>query len=313
MEARVVTYNILSSEFCTKFNKTPYTEDERIKLIQSHLDVYISDNYIICIQELSASMYGSMSLFFESKGYAMYNATAYAYGLGVAIAAPLGIVTRCCSIRLRDKKTWSRYENTWFQYVMKYMSLLYYSPPSYQSWRNASFKNVMMVCIEVKKKYCVSTIHMPCSYKEPFIMHLYLALARRAVNDFAGKIPYVLAGDFNIQPDSKLYAEMLSGEFDNFIYDEECPESDKWRPKNVQPLVSAHVVFNGTEPNYTNFTSMKTKNGTADGFCGTLDYILCTPNIHVISCDAQYSSSEPQPNISEPSDHVPVRAIFTVE
>jgi len=296
MEINIVTYNILSTEFYLK-NKT-YPDSERIKLILERLGTYVAENRIICIQELSSSMYGIVALFFEAKNYVLHSAM-YAYGLGIAIAAPRGIVTRCDLIRLRDKKTWPRYEVGWMQYLLSYVI----DTPNYQSWRNASFKTPLMVCIEVQNKFCVATVHMPCSYKEPIIMYTYLALVRHAAAAFANKKPYILAGDFNIQPATKLYDEMLSGTFDHSVY-EEYPPSDMWRPRPVSPLISAYAVANNVEPVYTNFMMVD----RTVSFCGTLDYILCTPNITVKKCEVVYSSAEPQPNKHEPSDHLPITA-----
>jgi len=302
----IVTYNILADEL-SKIHDIPYSNKVRLQLLTAQLESFVASKSIICLQEVSTAMYGSITLWFEQHGYVIYGST-YAPNLGVVIAAPLGYVSRCEIVKLRDCKSWPRYgEITWAQWITKCISFGYYTPPTYSQWRNASYKNNLMVCVDIKNKYSIGTLHMPCSYKEPIVMQTYLSLARTALTEFAGAKPCILAGDFNIKPDTELYFEMLSGKFGCEDYETAYPSTDKWRPKNEDILLSAYKTMHKTEPAYTCFTAT---NKYQAGFCGTLDYILHTPNINILNCELVRTNKkdEPQPNQLEPSDHIPILA-----
>ena len=72
---------------------------------------------------------------------------------------------------------------------------------------------------------------------------------------FAAGDPYVLTGDFNLQPDSGGYRLLTEGRLPD-DHDElpDVPEGYHWAPDLAVPLTSAYKAVNGEEPEFTNYT-----------------------------------------------------------
>jgi len=69
--------------------------------------------------------------------------------------------------------------------------------------------------------FAISTYHMPCAFRTPQMMALHSSLSVRNIQQRAeqwGTSRYVLAGDFNLKPDSGLYKMITTGQ---------CPKDDK--------------------------------------------------------------------------------------
>jgi len=121
-------------------------------------------------------------------------------------------------------------------------------------------------------------------------------------------VPYVLAGDFNIQPDSSPYQLLTTGELPaDHPQQPPARDFDAWRPVVPCPLASAYAQRNGREPEFTNFAV--TKFGGNEAFVGTLDYVFLsggwrTAAVKPLPELQQSLASKSFPSATEPSDHV---------
>ena len=84
-------------------------------------------------------------------------------------------------------------------------------------------------------------------------------------------IPYILAGDFNILPDSPHYKLLTTGELDKS--DATYPPSKHGENWTIQclPMDSAYAMKDTAEPEFTNYAHCRED---PDPFIGTLDYIF---------------------------------------
>ena len=48
--------------------------------------------------------------------------------------------------------------------------------------------------------FCAATYHMPCAFRSPAVMAVHMALCGQRAFSLAGTDPFVLCGDFNVQP-----------------------------------------------------------------------------------------------------------------
>ena len=184
--------------------------------------------------------------------------------------------------------------------------------------------------------FAISNYHMPCAFYCPPVMNIHIDLAARRAQQLATEIsnilngkdksdevngddtmPHILAGDFNILPDSAHYKLVTTGMLDKS--DPTYPPMKhgiSWIPTCL-PMDSAYAMYCGEEPSFTNYAHLKEED---EPFIGTLDYIflsqkMITRNDNAISCkewivcDAvrlpeRDVSGGPFPNHCEPSDHL---------
>ncbi|CAM9771725.1 unnamed protein product, partial [Hapterophycus canaliculatus] len=123
--------------------------------------------------------------------------------------------------------------------------------------------------------FCVGTYHMPCLFNIRPVMVMHTSLAIKHVAKLAGSDPFVLAGDFNFNPDSECYKLAVEGDLpassDGYPV---VPEWEKdWSPKTGVSLESAYRQVDGKEPDFTNNAKVE----DWDPFIDTLDYIFHTP------------------------------------
>ena len=193
--------------------------------------------------------------------------------------------------------------------------------------------------------FSLSNYHMPCAFYCPPVMNLHIDMAARRARQLAVKlwkdihpnndddddntngdkmaVPHILAGDFNILPDSAHYRLITTG-----LLDESDPTYPpmkygvEWKP-TCHPMDSAYAKNNGIEPSFTNYAHLKEEE---EAFIGTLDYIFLSRNEEEdgsssssskgkewVVCDTvklpeREESGGPFPNECEPSDHLLIAA-----
>merc|ERR1711871_546564 len=114
-----------------------------------------------------------------------------------------------------------------------------------------------------------ATYHMPCEFRRPPLMALHVTGLFRVVQQFAQRLPFAIAGDFNIKPiDTHLYG-LAVGEADPPSDDAESAAVVR-QLKNRVPLRSAYKEALSSEPEWTNWT----KYAGCDEFKECLDYIF---------------------------------------
>ena len=196
------------------------------------------------------------------------------------------------------------------------------------------FNVLLTVSLRERKSgtvFSVSNYHMPCAFFAPPVMNIHAELAARRVQMLAEKtwlslnneenaevddcvdessrrIPYIVAGDFNILPDSPHYKLLTTGTLNES--DPTYPPAKHGVPWKIQmlPMDSAYFLANSTEPEFTNYAEVKGD----EPFIGTLDYIFLSKHKWRIRTVKELpsvaESGGPFPNEDEPSDHVLIYA-----
>lgn len=314
MKIKIITYNLLSSEFANSINysfvdSNSLINNNRFKLVCDKLNKHINQSTIFCLQEISLEWVGKLSLFFNEKkfnfNYINYGKNYSGY-MGIGIAVPNNIITKDIYIkRVMDLKYWPHHSYSYYDYIKSWLT---FTPlDNYDSWVYSQFKNnyIMVYHIQIDKNDIVlANYHMPCAYNNHDIMIMHASLTLKYIDDIAKKIgtpDIIYAGDFNAIIESECYKYLTTGEYDNKIFDRAFPNCDKWRPDNKLFLSSSYKEIHNKEPLYTNNTI---SNGVP--FSGCLDYILFNKNgnFKAKQSNVEECGSPPFPSKKEPSDHL---------
>jgi mRNA deadenylase 3'-5' endonuclease subunit Ccr4 len=325
MSVKVVTYNILTKNYCNPKTYSPpeYSADsvdntKRYKLLTEVLTKFIAQDAIICLQEVDKVTACDLAIFLKSQNYDFHfdpYGTVYDGYTGVAIALPTKMnVTKIDRYRLASGKEWPTpfVGSHWLNRIS--LGYLGAPPPNYDVWTKARNKWNTMLSLEIDHTFVVSCVHLPCDYTHDSTMLTYAVLARLRAQTLANGRPFILAGDFNITTDKSIYSALTETSFNLDTLDEDYPPEDTWNPNelNLEPLVSACAKM-GNEPSYTNRVVSRAF-GKTNEFSGTIDYILVSSHITVHNAEVQphntdsYLANSLCPNEYEPSDHVPVMA-----
>jgi 2',5'-phosphodiesterase len=205
-------------------------------------------------------------------------------------------------------------------------------------WNIAEYRNNVLVTLtlqdkDTEKLFLVSNYHMPCCFYAPPVMTIHVDLAAACVQRMAASknnrygnnksssqptsLPYILAGDWNIKPDSSSYRLLTTGQMDKG--DPDWQHGVTWEPQ-AKPMKSAYQIKEGSEPNFTNFARIKDD----EPFIDTLDYIFLSSSSSsndkeddsdwkvnsVKSLPHRDEAGGPFPNLDyqEPSDHILIAA-----
>jgi len=189
---------------------------------------------------------------------------------------------------------------------------------------------------EGSKTFSVSNYHMPCAFYAPAVMNIHSEMVAKRVQDLAKEtlksieksngshemIPYILAGDFNIMPESSHYKLLTTGDLDKVDPTYPPPKyKHAWKIESL-PMDSAYALSD-SEPDFTNFAHIRDQ---PEPFIGTLDYIFlsqkdqscsavdglksgsCWKVRRVQKLPSREDSGGPFPNENEPSDHYLIAA-----
>eukprot|EP00804_Cyclotella_cryptica_P006156 CCRYP_020817-RA/>CCRYP_020817-RA protein AED:0.38 eAED:0.38 QI:0/-1/0/1/-1/1/1/0/447 len=190
--------------------------------------------------------------------------------------------------------------------------------------------------------FSISNYHMPCAFYCPPVMNIHVDMAARRVQQLATKawadihreehpndcqgaaVPHILAGDFNILPESSHYKLITTGALDESdVTYPPLKHGMKWSP-TCHSMDSAYALHSGgTEPSFTNYAHLKEEE---EPFIGTLDYIFLSRRDgternnegdrigkswivrDVVKLPERDVSGGPFPNDREPSDHLLIGA-----
>jgi 2',5'-phosphodiesterase len=209
-------------------------------------------------------------------------------------------------------------------------------------WNIAEYRNNVLVTLTLQDKdtekcFIVSNYHMPCCYYAPPVMTIHVDLAAAHVQRLAASsnnqinnngnnqsssqpssLPYILAGDWNIKPNSSSYRLLTTGQMDKGDPDWPSPKHGMtWEP-SAKPMKSAYQIKEGSEPNFTNYARI----GDNEPFIDTLDYIFLSSSSNDKADDGDWQvhnvkslphrddAGGPFPNLDklEPSDHILIAA-----
>lgn len=200
--------------------------------------------------------------------------------------------------------------------------------------------------------FLISNYHMPCAYFAPAVMNIHSDMVAKRVQDLAVEtweslqkntsandevvgqkvhvkqsIPYILAGDFNILPNSAQYDILTKGMLDSSDPTYPPPKHGMEWKVECSPMNSAYASYE-SEPEFTNYAHLK---DDPDPFIGTLDYIFLSKSsssgetnevegglaaqgghewtVHgVKKLPSREDSGGPFPSEKEPSDHLLIAA-----
>jgi len=339
---RLVTYNVLSSHLCEPdYYVASPPEDldppTRLKRVQNQLLDEMGRGAVICLQEVSTLWAGELTPFFEANGYTMvtglYGRRFNGY-MGVALAWPsYRFQSEAVDISAAsDTKAWPKPPpgsapagasglKEWARKRWRQLAGLVRSKPpgrpEVEPWSESERRANMLLSARLRDRasgraFCVSTYHMPClfgSAPKNQVMVIHAALVAKKAQAFAGSLPFVLAGDFNIQPDSSPY-QLLTAEAGLPADHPHVPPArsfDPWTPALSTPLQSAYVLSGkGKEPDFTNFALTK---NMAEPFVGCLDYIFLGNGAWEVAQvrplgHRSHVKEKSYPCFNEPSDHV---------
>lgn len=288
-----------------------------------------SNNVIFCLQELSHDWAGDAHTWFSNRGYhfitGLYGKKFNGYmGVGVAYPTDAFETVNVDISRLADKrvggwpvepepststKLWNGVSSLW---KVPLKTIGYDTSPPLDHWQISENRFNILLTVTLRDKssgktFCIANYHMPCCFYAPMVMSIHSEMAARHLQDLAGEFPYILAGDWNITPDSATYKLLTTGILEES--DETFPTPKygmEWSP-TIQAMRSAYAEKLGEEPDFTNYARIKEN----DPFIDTLDYIFISKEWKVCSVKElvhREDADGPFPNAKEPSDHVLIAA-----
>jgi mRNA deadenylase 3'-5' endonuclease subunit Ccr4 len=341
--SRFITFNCLTPKYARsdwfpganhKYLSEEFRKDKLKQLLKSFFKV----NFVIALQELCEEWSLVIQQLCEVNNYTMVYRSYKDGVMGVGILYPhnhydlLATDFTCLPETVSDKIKLISYQNPSSEVVKEHKLA-----------ENKSLGNiiisVLLRClskgIDSGKEIIVSTYHMPCrfSYIRYMVCQTNEVLSYMKIlkekwetdetlnrNDYEkpDSISTILMGDFNIHPKTISYKVLTN----SFKFDNKCKEIEDVSKSylkiatdfnDVANLRSAHQVFKGSEPAFTN---VKLKNPTDDkseDFIECLDYIMISDNIEVKSVQVGLTPKEGEPvkaypNAICPSDHLPLSA-----
>lgn len=337
---RVVSYNVLSSHLASPshfstLDPCHLKSSNRLPLIFKKLEDEITssdNNCIFCLQEVSHDWAGQLHTFFANRGFhfitGLYGKKFNGYmGVGVAYPTSLYETVDVDISRLADKRKggWpkepepSTAGKLWnagvslVKYPLQTVGVL--STPDENHWTISENRFNILVTATLKhkpsgKSFLVSNYHMPCCYYAPMVMTIHSEMAARRVQHLSAQkdnIPYILAGDWNITPDSATYKLMTTGILEETDATFPTPLYGMEWKSTIQGMRSAYFEKLGSEPDFTNYARIKEQ----EPFIDTLDYIFLSSEWKVAGVKEiphRNDANGPFPNAEEPSDHVMIYA-----
>ena len=290
----VIQYNILSQNLANlMINDDVYTSDimnnkyrfyKIEKYIKHQIDKYLKFNLIFCLQEVSEDWLVLFSQLFTSVNYKYLNVQ---YGrvdngnMGVLIAYPN-------SFEIKKSE---------FFNVGQHIEVI-----DDNSKKAASKNNTAIFAIfenkNINLKFGIITYHMPCVPSIPEIALLHCKTLYKHCKKFMVDTEWILAGDFNMTPDTMAYNYLVN------TINLGCIWKDTLRH---YPITNHAYIFNIE-------------------FSGCIDYIFYNKGkIRLKDTPIRYISSNLScykiklnklkniiPDKYEPSDHIPIFSIFII-
>jgi exonuclease III len=348
---KILSFNILTNSYAKigqkgyspeHYNEENFNPEKRVENIMSLVEKYIQQDYIICLQEVDLFFANKLQVFFESMEYRFYYQPYGHKGngyMGVATAVSEKYkVEEIYRDNPIDMVNWPKtpqltWVGKWGEYLLSnlWKKLGYPGSVDYSLYREFISRKNFLLTVRVKNTHkkeedaiLVGNIHMPCVYREQSFMEAYLVLVMEHLNKYSNlnkieetPMKYILAGDFNIQPNSLPYSYMTRGLMtvdtqswisSNFPKDAESV----WKNRKYMGLgmTSALRLVNGQEPE---FTCKSHCNG--NDFTGTIDYIFMSNGLKCKQANIikEYTSDDYLPNNFNPSDHLPIYARISLE
>jgi mRNA deadenylase 3'-5' endonuclease subunit Ccr4 len=309
----VYQYNVLSQtlanpSFMTGCKLEDLDPNLRLWKTLALLEEPINNEAIICLQEVSKTWYGNLHDFFSNHNYKIIH---HSYGkmmsdsMGVAIAYPSNkYSTNNTSISQIGStiqvppppilNTYTRFTN-WYNGILRCIPIIKYYAPRYKKrfcpyeYAKGKSNTSIMTTFCVKstdQRFCLATYHMPCAFWAPTVMELHTKKLIEEMDNYKGKYPVIISGDFNFQPDSSSYKIMT-----------------KRYKSSYKELTGEDPITNQTQTvnNYKLFKA-------------PLDYIFYNERFHPIDVkEVIIPDRVSLPDKNNPSDHAPLYATLELD
>lgn len=297
----IVTYNILSSELCSPSYFHMNTEEEmdkdnRFNLLTQKLRYNISQEYVICLQEVCNYFREKLILFFKDNNYHVIDNN---YGsrfngfMGVMTAFPkmkyqlLDVKFINTSLLYKHKQEF--YDQTILLRGLNFLrKLTFLGEVKVETDKSVNLKkefertNNHFVYVKLRdsnnKEISITNIHMPCKFYHPEFMKKYIELFLEHHSSFKDE-NWIICGDFN----SKV--------------------KDSW----FVPLINLNRVDNEKDL-YSCVT--KTKNLT-EVFKEKIDYVFHSPSLKCLRYEGYTSDETIIPSKLQGSDHYSISCKFS--
>ncbi len=303
---RVITFNILSS-FCATKEYYPFVKPHFLDLksrsirVKKLIESWTRVNFIICLQEVDEEWFKILEPILLDKNYGIHSVRYTDGMMGQLIGYPekhfdkIFIDQFMPSLHVKDtckKINEKMNENKSFDSESK--SFCPNNRIIMDQLLEGSKSPNTMISIGLSAKYygkivdkyiIISTYHMPCKFKDPFLMISHIHALKIRLEQIISKWnkfdSIVLAGDFNMLETSDEYLYMTNSNSENMMINliDSLYKNAELDLRQTIHFKSAHSVCHSKEPEYTNCSVKTNKN-----FVGTLDYIFITDNIGVRSC-----------------------------
>ena len=296
---RVITFNLLSS-FCATKEYYPYVKPQfldfsnRLSRVKKLIDAWTKVNFIICLQEVDELWFRALESKFIEKKYGLHSVRYTDGTMGQLIGYPInhfdkvfvdqfipGLYVKEICDKMEHCELKNSESNHNHDIIMDQLLEGSKSPNTMISiGLSAKYHGK-----KVNKNILISTYHMPCKFKDQFLMLSHIHAVKMRLKEIVTKWDQfdslVLAGDFNMLETSNEYGYMINPNSDDIIIDlmNVLYKSVGIDLRQTIQFKSAHLLCHGKEPEYTNCSIKKNKN-----FVGTLDYVFINDNISVRSC-----------------------------
>lgn len=336
LEVNVVTYNVLSGKLATpehyvETDSRYLSSESRLQRLKRRLfQRAVKSKAVVCLQEVSQAWQGALETFFCANEYTFvfsgYGNSRNGYmGVGVAFPNAKFTLEDANVVRLADtggrwpsrarrppptlgRRLWNTL--SYIPFGVGDWLLGRYAPENvldveYEIGRRRNAAVSVALTTEANAEFTVTTYHCPCMFGTPEkreVQLVHTAMLLQHAKKWAGSRPFIVAGDFNTQPDSACYRMMALGENPATSPDMPVPLAKEraWILADLPKMRSAYREHKAAEPMFT--TNVVTR-FDPEGFKGTLDYILLSPDISVRGTELIPEDSMLLPNEAEPSDH----------
>lgn len=341
---RVITFNLLT-QYHAKHNNYPMCEKKylsksyREQRVLSLIERWTKANFIICFQELTNDWitFFDRENIFSNNQYSIITASYSGGRWGVGIAYPLVHFTVLKNTRINIGESVKTMVNKMNDLpTIKCPEIIKNELADASDVDNCALSILFMCKYQGKingKYLMVSTYHMPCCYDKKFFMFSHLYFLKRHLDyvqtlwtdecNIPREMAQVLAGDFNMLPNSDEYTLMTSMQYSKSIIINVFMcilEELGYDTKNVVNFWSAHSLKHGCEPQYTNISLRHNREtGNIDKFIGCIDYIFVNNYVNVRSSlvglvcnDYENPYETSYPNARCPSDHMPLSSSLII-
>lgn len=294
---KVYSYNVLSTELATREKYSSCSSEDlkaenRMDRLISKLQQKLRSSSIFCLQEVSPKFAKELKAFFdEYRFHFVYAGDDIRGRLGEAIA----FSANCFRLICERRDCFDPRCRRWCDLKQR-RKLFHFA--KLQDRRSG-------IC------FCIGSYHALPRHTEMTTMVLLTAIVARDFQIFSHGVDGILAGDFNIKPNTPAYNMLIRGYINQNdpAFPTVCENNldpKCFFPRLCGPLKSAYRAACCNEPEYT-------QHGRHNNII-TIDYIFCTTGMRVIDAIPvpRINGRDCIPDKTDPSDHFMIGATVMI-